>query len=194
MNLPNKLTMLRIILVPFFVLFMTLGDSAAFKLIALVIFVVASLTDMLDGKIARKYNLVTNFGKLMDPLADKVLVMSAMICFVALKITPAWIVIVILAREFLVTSLRLIAAGEGTVIAADKWGKIKTVTQMVWIIWTILWLCVIGFGVFNGDADHSRVIWGYILSDLLMYASVFFTLLSGFNYIYKNKQLLFTDM
>ena len=194
MNLPNKLTMLRIILVPFFVLFMTLGDSAAFKLIALVIFVVASLTDMLDGKIARKYNLVTNFGKLMDPLADKVLVMSAMICFVALNITPAWIVIVILAREFLVTSLRLIAAGEGTVIAADKWGKIKTVTQMVWIIWTILWLCVIGFGVFNGDADHSRVIWGYILSDLLMYASVFFTLLSGFNYIYKNKQLLFSDM
>ena len=194
MNLPNKLTMLRIILVPFFVLFMTLGDSAAFKLIALVIFVVASLTDMLDGKIARKYNLVTNFGKLMDPLADKVLVMSAMICFVALKITTAWIVIVILAREFLVTSLRLIAAGEGTVIAADKWGKIKTVTQMVWIIWTILWLCVIGFGVFNGDADHSRAIWGYILSDLLMYASVFFTLLSGFNYIYKNKQLLFTDM
>ena len=194
MNLPNKLTMLRVILVPFFVLFMTLGDSPAFKLIALVIFVVASLTDMLDGKIARKYNLVTNFGKLMDPLADKVLVMSAMICFVALEITPAWIVIVILAREFLVTSLRLIAAGEGTVIAADKWGKIKTVTQMVWIIWTILWLCVIGFGVFNGDADHSRVIWGYILSDLLMYASVFFTLLSGFNYIYKNKQLLFTDM
>lgn len=194
MNLPNKLTMLRIILVPFFVLFMTLGNSPAFRLIAMVIFIVASLTDMLDGKIARKYGLITNFGKLMDPLADKVLVMSAMICFVALDITPAWIVIVILAREFLVTSLRLIAAGEGVVIAADKWGKIKTVTQMIWIIWTILWLCIIGFGVFNGAAEQQTAVIGYIVSDLLMYASVFFTLLSGFNYICKNKQLLFSDM
>lgn len=194
MNLPNKLTMLRIILVPFFVLFMLIGDSPLFSLAALVIFAIASLTDMLDGKIARKYNLITNFGKLMDPLADKVLVMSAMICFVAKNIAPAWIVIVILAREFLVTSLRLIAVGEGVVIAADKWGKIKTVTQMAWIIWTVLWRCIVGFGAFDFAAEQAGAVMGYILSDLLMYASLFFTLLSGFNYIYKNKQLLFFDM
>ena len=194
MNLPNKLTMLRIILVPFFVLFMSIEASAMNLFIALIIFSVASLTDMLDGKIARKYGLVTNFGKLMDPLADKVLVMSAMLCFVSEDLAPAWIVIVILTREFLVTSLRLIAAGEGTVIAADKWGKIKTVTQMIWIIWTILWLCVIATGIFNSFADHGITVIGYLLSDILMYASTFFTLLSGFNYVYKNRQLLFSDM
>jgi len=194
MNLPNKLTMLRIILVPFFVLFMSIGATPLNLFIALVIFVVASLTDMLDGKIARKYGLVTNFGKLMDPLADKVLVMSAMLCFVSAGLAPAWIVIVILTREFLVTSLRLIAAGEGTVIAADKWGKIKTVTQMVWIIWTILWIFIINLGVFNDYTEMGPALFGWLLSDLLMYASTFFTLLSGFNYVYKNKQLLFSDM
>ena len=120
MNLPNKLTMLRIMLVPIFVLFMSIGATPLNLFLALVVFVIASLTDLLDGKIARKYGLVTNFGKLMDPLADKVLVMSAMLCFVSAGLAPAWIVIVILTREFLVTSLRLIAAGEGTVIAADK--------------------------------------------------------------------------
>jgi len=194
MNLPNKLTMLRIILVPFFVLFMSIGASAVNLFIALVIFIVASLTDMLDGKIARKYGLVTNFGKLMDPLADKVLVMSAMLCFVSAGLAPAWIVIVILTREFLVTSLRLIAAGEGTVIAADKWGKIKTVTQMIWIIWTILWIFVINLGVFNDSPEMGAALFGWLLSDILMYASTFFTLLSGFNYVYKNRQLLFSDM
>lgn len=194
MNLPNKLTLLRIILVPFFVLFMLIEGSPLFTASALAIFAIASLTDMLDGKIARKYNLVTNFGKLMDPLADKILVMSAMICFVAVDKAPAWIVITILAREFLVTSLRLIAAGEGVVIAADKWGKIKTVTQMMWIIWTMLWSCVIGFGAFDSSPEQAGAATGYILSDLLMYASLFFTLLSGFNYVCKNKQLLFSDM
>ncbi|MBQ2752088.1 MAG: CDP-diacylglycerol--glycerol-3-phosphate 3-phosphatidyltransferase [Oscillospiraceae bacterium] len=194
MNLPNKLTMLRIILVPFFVLFMSIGATATNLFIALVIFVVASLTDMLDGKIARKYGLVTNFGKLMDPLADKVLVMSAMLCFVSAGLAPAWIVIVILTREFLVTSLRLIAAGEGTVIAADKWGKIKTVTQMLWIIWTILWIFIINLGVFNDSPEMGATLFGWLLSDILMYASTFFTLLSGFNYVYKNRQLLFSDM
>ena len=194
MNLPNKLTMLRIILVPFFVLFMSIGATATNLFIALVIFVVASLTDMLDGKIARKYGLVTNFGKLMDPLADKVLVMSAMLCFVSAGLAPAWIVIVILTREFLVTSLRLIAAGEGTVIAADKWGKIKTVTQMIWIIWTILWIFIINLGVFNDSPEMGTALFGWLLSDILMYASTFFTLLSGFNYVYKNRQLLFSDM
>lgn len=189
MNLPNKLTLLRIVLVPFFVFFMLAGESGALRLAALVVFVVASLTDMLDGKIARKYNLITNFGKLMDPLADKVLVMSAMICFVALGYAPAWVVIVILTREFLVTSLRLIAAGEGLVIAADNWGKIKTVTQMFWVIWTVFWLWV------QTVADLTGIVAvGQLLMPILMYASVFFTLLSGFNYVWKNRALLFSDM
>ena len=193
MNLPNKLTMLRIILVPFFVFFLMAGNSSLFSLLALLFFAVASLTDMLDGKIARSRGLITTFGKLMDPLADKILVMSAMICFVGLKLTPAWVVIVILTREFLVTSLRLIAAGEGLVIAADKWGKMKTVTQMIWIIWVLLWLWLASSplsGVLSAGFDA----FGNIIALALMYASVFFTLLSGFNYVWKNRALLFSDM
>lgn len=191
MNLPNKLTLLRIVLVPFFVAFLLADAGGAFKLMALLVFAVASLTDMLDGKIARRYNLITTFGKLMDPLADKILVMSAMICFVALGLAPAWVVIVILTREFLVTSLRLIAAGEGKVIAADKWGKMKTVTQMIWIIWALLWLCLASSSLALPDALDAL---GRIGALILMYASVFFTLLSGFNYVWKNRALLFGDM
>ena len=191
MNLPNKLTMLRIILVPFFVFFLMARGPALFSLFALLVFVIASLTDLLDGKIARSRGLVTTFGKLMDPLADKILVMSAMICFVALGLAPAWVVIVILTREFLVTSLRLIAAGEGLVIAADKWGKVKTVVQMVWIIWMLFWLAIDAAPLMTprGVGDIARA-----GAALLMGASVFFTLLSGFNYVWKNRALLFGDM
>lgn len=183
--------MLRIILVPFFVFFLMARESSLFSLLALLVFVIASLTDLLDGKIARSRGLVTTFGKLMDPLADKILVMSAMICFVALDLTPAWVVIVILTREFLVTSLRLIAAGEGLVIAADKWGKVKTVVQMVWIIWVLLWLAMDASLILppRGIGDIMRA-----GATLLMAASVFFTLLSGFNYVWKNRALLFGDM
>ncbi len=191
MNLPNKLTLLRIILVPFFVFFLMAGHSSAFGLLALLIFAVASLTDLLDGKIARSRGLVTTFGKLMDPLADKILVMSAMICFVALKLAPAWAVIVILTREFLVTSLRLIAAGEGLVIAADNWGKIKTVTQMIWIIWVLLWLWLASSPLALPAGFDAL---GRGVATVLMAASVFFTLLSGFNYVWKNRALLFSDM
>ncbi len=191
MNLPNKLTLLRIMLVPFFVFFLMAERSGTFLLLALLVFGVASLTDLLDGKIARSRGLVTTFGKLMDPLADKILVMSAMICFVALKLAPAWAVIVILTREFLVTSLRLIAAGEGRVIAADKWGKVKTVTQMVWIIWVLLWQWLTASPLaLPAGLDAS----GHTVSTVLLTASVFFTLLSGFNYVWKNRALLFGDM
>ena len=126
MNLPNKLTVLRVIMVPFFVLFMLtdLGGDAN-KWIALAIFCVASLTDMLDGKIARARNLVTNFGKFMDPLADKLLVCSAMICLIPVGKLPAWIVIIIIAREFIISGFRLIASDNGIVIAASYWGKFK---------------------------------------------------------------------
>ena len=180
MNLPNKLTLLRIFLVPVFVALMLLEHSLA----GLIVFVMASLTDFLDGQIARKYNLITTFGKLMDPLADKILVMSAMLLFVQFGHVPAWVVIIILAREFLVTSLRLIAAGDGVVIAADMWGKVKTVTQMVWILCTLLWMVLDSANLFSSVFFESIMLW---LIFLLMVLSVFFSILSGANYVYKNR-------
>ncbi len=152
MNLPNKLTVLRVILIPFFVAAVLFdeGDSQIFRYLAASIFIVASLTDMLDGKIARKYNLVTNFGKFMDPLADKLLVCAALICLVELGQLPAWMVIVIVSREFIISGFRLVAAEQGIVIAASYWGKFKTTFQMIAIILMIVdlrvlnpatWLC-----------------------------------------------------
>ena len=139
MNLPNKLTVLRVIMVPFFVFFMLTGvGGAANKWIALIIFCVASLTDMLDGKIARARNLVTNFGKFMDPLADKLLVCSALIALVDLNKIAAWIVIIIIAREFIISGFRLVASDNGVVIAASYWGKFKTTFQMLMIIYLVV--------------------------------------------------------
>ena len=139
MNLPNKLTIIRILMVPVFVLFLLTELGGRFNnLITLVLFVTASLTDLLDGYLARKNNLVTNFGKFMDPLADKLLVCSALICFVATKQLPAWMVIVIIAREFIISGFRLIASDEGVVIAASYWGKVKTTVQIIMIIALII--------------------------------------------------------
>ena len=139
-NLPNKLTIMRAVMVPFFVAALLWKDGAVFSLriIALVLFCAASFTDYLDGHIARKYNLVTNFGKFMDPLADKLLVCSALICMVQLGQLPAWIVIIIIAREFIISGFRLVASDQGVVIAASMWGKSKTVSQMITIILLIL--------------------------------------------------------
>jgi CDP-diacylglycerol--glycerol-3-phosphate 3-phosphatidyltransferase len=132
MNLPNKLTVFRMILVPFFVTALLLEEVLPHSwLIGLIIFAVASYTDHLDGKLARKYHQITDFGKFLDPLADKIMVISALVCFVQLEVVPAWCVIIIIAREFMVTSLRLVAAPKGLVIAANMWGKIKTVSQIV---------------------------------------------------------------
>ncbi len=140
MNLPNKLTILRMIMIPFFVaaLLMEGGQVQTLRYLAAGIFIVASLTDMLDGKIARKYNLVTNFGKFMDPLADKLLVCSALICLVELKELPAWMVIVIISREFIISGFRLVASDNGVVIAASYWGKFKTTFQMIAVVLLIL--------------------------------------------------------
>ena len=178
MNLPNKLTVLRVIMVPFFVFFMlTDVGGAANKWIALVLFIVASLTDMLDGKSARKYNLVTNFGKFMDPLADKLLVCSALICFAADPecVMPAWAVIVIIAREFIISGFRLIAVEKGVVIAANYWGKVKTVVQMVMSIVLIL------------DFSFSGA---ELLEWILIWAAVVLTVISLLDYIYKNRAVL----
>ena len=174
MNLPNKLTVFRVILIPFFVLFMLLPQAgAAGKWIALVIFVVASLTDLLDGKIARKYNLVTDFGKFMDPLADKMLVISAMICLVALERIPAWIVIIIVCREFIISGFRLIAAEKGVVIAASYWGKFKTAFQMVMVILMI--------------ADLAPL---YLLTRIVMWVALVLTVVSLVDYLVKNKGVM----
>ena len=175
MNLPNKLTILRVILIPFFVVFMLFDiTGAADKWIALVIFCVASLTDMLDGKIARKYNLVTNFGKFMDPLADKLLVCTALICLIELDRLEAWIVIVIIAREFIISGFRLVASDNGIVIAASYWGKFKTVSQMALIIVLIMDLG----GVWN------------VVGTVLTWVALLLTIVSLIDYIAKNKQVL----
>ena len=170
MNLPNKLTILRVIMVPFFVLFMLtdIGGSAN-KWISLILFVVASLTDLLDGKIARKYNLVTNFGKFMDPLADKLLVCSALICFVGKGELAAWIVIIIIAREFIISGFRLVASDNGVVIAANYWGKFKTVSQMIMIILIIL------------DLDFLN-----ILTQIFIWIALALTVISLEEYIRQN--------
>lgn len=176
MNLPNKLTIFRVILIPFFVFVLLFNpDSMTFRLIAEAIFVVASLTDMLDGKIARKYNLVTNFGKFMDPLADKLLVCSAMICLIETKQLPAWIVIIIVAREFIISGFRLIAAENGIVIAANMWGKLKTVSQMIMIIILI--------------ANFDFAVW-YILGQIFIWVSLVLTVISLCVYVVQNKQVL----
>ena len=175
MNLPNKLTVLRVIMVPFFVFFMlTDVGGAANKLIALAIFVIASLTDMLDGKIARKYNLVTNFGKFMDPLADKLLVCSAMICLIPSGKLPTAIVIVIIAREFIISGFRLVASDNGIVIAANYWGKFKTVSQMAMIIVLIADLG----GVFD------------LIGQILIWLALALTIISLIDYVWTNRQVL----
>ena len=176
MNTPNKLTVARMILVPFLVLFMLtdLGGEAN-RYIALAIFVVASVTDWFDGKLARKYNLVTNFGKFMDPLADKLLVCSAMICFIELEKLPAWFVIIIIGREFIISGFRLIAVEKGVVIAANYWGKVKTVVQMVMSIVLIL------------DFSFSGA---ELLEWILIWAAVVLTVISLLDYIYKNRAVL----
>ena len=175
MNLPNKLTMARVIMIPFFVIFMLTGwGGEASKWISLAIFIVASLTDLLDGHIARKHNLVTNFGKFMDPLADKLLVCSAMICLVEMNRLAAWMVIVIISREFIISGFRLIASDNGVVIAASYWGKFKTTFQMLMIILLILDLG----GVFT------------TIEAVVTWIALILTVVSLIDYLAKNKGIL----
>ena len=176
MNLPNKLTTFRVILIPFFVFFMLATDMTGINnYIAVAIFIVASLTDLLDGKIARKYNLVTNFGKFMDPLADKLLVCSAMICLIQTGQLAAWIVVIIIAREFIISGFRLIASDNGVVIAASYWGKFKTTFQMLMVIVLIL---------------NVQMPFFQILGKILTYAALILTVVSLIDYIVKNKDVL----
>ena len=175
MNTPNKLTVGRMIMVPFLVLFLLTGwGGEANRYISLAIFVIASVTDWFDGYLARKHHLVTNFGKFMDPLADKLLVCSAMICLIELERLPAWIVIIIIAREFIISGFRLIAAENWIVIAANYWGKFKTVSQMIMII-----LLLLHFGgVFA------------VLEQIFIWMSLALTVISLMTYIWQNRSVL----
>lgn len=175
MNTPNKLTLFRVVMIPFFVVFMLapIGGAAA-KWIALAIFIIASLTDALDGYLARRDNLITDFGKFMDPLADKLLVCSALICLVELDKIPCWVVIIIIAREFITSGFRLIAADNGVVIAASYWGKFKTVSQMVMIILLI--------------ADLGGVF--YTIGQIFIYLSMALTVISLIDYLIKNRNVI----
>ena len=180
MNLPNKLTLARTIVVPFYVVFMIVTDIPYNYLWALIIFIAASVTDMIDGKIARKRGLVTNLGKFLDPLADKILVSSALICMVELKWTYSFLVIIIIAREFMVSALRLAAAGgkEHTVIAAGPWGKVKTAVTMVSIaLITAMHIFTENIVILNENFPVGTV------SDVLMLLSTLLTVISGVVYI-----------
>lgn len=177
MNLPNKITMLRVIMIPFFAFFMLTDVVGNSKYIAVAIFIIASLTDTLDGFIARKYNLVSNFGKFMDPLADKLLVSTAHICFVSVPDNPmpVWGVIVIISREFIISGFRLVAANEGIVLAASWWGKIKTTVQMVMSV-----LLIVNF---DGEVID-------IIENIFIYAAIALTVISLVDYLIKNWKVL----
>lgn len=177
MNLPNKITMLRVIMIPFFAFFMLTDVVENSKYIAVAIFIIASLTDTLDGFIARKYNLVSNFGKFMDPLADKLLVSTALICFVSIpgNPMPVWGVIVIISREFIISGFRLVAANEGIVLAASWWGKVKTTVQMVMSV-----LLIVNF---SGEVID-------IIENIFIYAAIALTVISLVDYLVKNWKVL----
>lgn len=205
MNLPNKLTVIRMILAPIFMALLCFKFIPFNFFLALIVFIVASLTDMYDGKIARRDNLITDFGKFLDPIADKVLTTAAFLGFIALNIGYGieWITLIILIREFAVSSVRMIVAAKGTVIAADKWGKIKTVVQMVAIITTL---------AFEGIREVLYMIaglvnqgWLYnvinvvsipmvVIYNILLWGSAVLTVISGVNYLIKNKEAIFADM
>ena len=175
MNLPNKLTILRTIMIPFFLVFLYMNEEIPYgKWIALLLFAGASFTDYLDGHIARKRNLITNFGKFMDPLADKLLVCSALIAFVDLGKLAGWIVIIIIAREFIISGFRLVASDNGVVIAASYWGKFKTVSQMILIMLLIVDLG----GIFTA------------LEMIFTYIALILTVVSLVDYLYKNRAVM----
>ncbi|MFA8438702.1 CDP-diacylglycerol--glycerol-3-phosphate 3-phosphatidyltransferase [Pueribacillus sp. YX66] len=191
MNLANKITLVRILLIPIFMIFMlsdfSIGDVTLFNqvipvhhLIGALIFIIASATDWLDGYVARKYNLITNLGKFLDPLADKILVTAALISLVQLQLAPAWIVIIILSREFAVTGIRLIAAGEGDVIAASQLAKWKTTFQIIAIAALLLY-------------NIPFTLISFPFGDVMLWIALLLTILSGFDYFWKNRQLLLSS-
>lgn len=192
MNLANKLTMLRIFLVPLFLIFIAVKDIPYGTFIATFIFIIASLTDQLDGYIARSRNQVTNFGKFMDPLADKLLVTAALISLVDLQVVPAWATVIIIAREFAVSGLRTIAASEGKVIAASMWGKVKTVTQIAAIISLLIQVNIGSSKYLMSLVENSTMFKDVIKYGprVILLLAVVMTILSGYDYFKKNIKII----
>lgn len=191
MNTPNKLTMLRIFLVPFFIAALLINDLPHNYLIAMLIFIAASITDLLDGKIARKNNLITDFGKFADPLADKILVISAFVCFVELGIMGSVPLIILVFREFAVTSIRLVAAGNKEVVAANNWGKLKTVSQIVAIIAVLFFRYILQLMCMAGACESSELYktveaWLVFTYDIFIWSSVILAVISGVIYLKAN--------
>lgn len=185
MNIANKLTIFRILLVPLFIVFCLVIAIPYNLLWALIIFVVAAITDIIDGHLARSKNLITDFGKFLDPLADKILVASALICFIELGLTSAWMVVIIMAREFLVTSLRLVVVSDnGNVIAASVWGKIKTIMQMVAIIIIFVLNTLLQFGFLT---QQNAIIF---IGNIFMLIATILTVISGADYLWKNRKIV----
>jgi len=191
MNLPNQLTVLRLILTFVFVGFLSTVNMPFAYTIALIVFSIAAITDFLDGYLARKNNQVTNFGKLMDPLADKVLMCAGFVLLCALDLIPAWVVVIILSREFLVTGLRLLASAEGGVLAAEGLGKYKTIFQIVTVIYFLLFLASTE-APFAWLRPVFEIKWlgASGLGALLIWVSLFLTLVSGLSYVWKNRGIL----
>lgn len=202
MNLANKLTLLRIFLIPAFLVFILPKGIPFGKTIATVIFIVAAITDKIDGYIARSRNQITTFGKLMDPLADKLLVSAALITFVEFHVIPGWIAVVIIAREFAVTGLRTVAAAEGIIMAAGWWGKIKTVFQIVALIFALLYLNIRKNVLFNKMIYNLHILnirpkhivgFFHYGTEITMYIAAVVTVISGIDYFVKNKEILLKD-
>lgn len=195
MNLANKLTLIRIILVPIFLIFIATRHIPYGSTIATAIFVIASITDKLDGYIARSRNQITNFGKFMDPLADKLLVTAALISLVELHVVPAWAAVIIIAREFAVSGLRSIAASQGRVIAASWWGKIKTVIQIIAIILLLLKVNIGDFKYLVEFVNKSEFWAGFFntVPSIMLMIAVIITLISGYDYFKKNKDVVAID-
>lgn len=191
MNLANKLTLLRIFLVPVFLIFFLVEGIDYGTIDATIVFIVASITDQLDGHIARSRNQITTFGKFMDPLADKLLVTAVFVCLVQIDMIPAWAVIIILSREFAVSGLRSIAASNGLVIAASWWGKIKTVTQMLAILLFLLTVNIMTIGNTNLLVNFFP---GFLVaSNIVFYICVVITIISGIDYFIKNRKVITFD-
>ena len=189
MNLANKLTMIRIFLVPVFLVFIAVMDIPYGSIVATEVFIIASITDQLDGHIARSRNQITNFGKFMDPLADKLLVTAALISLVELNMIPGWAVVIIIAREFAVSGLRTLAASDGIVIAASWWGKIKTVTQMAAIITLLVEVNIVSSQAAINFVSNNAFLNGFFtyVPNILLILAVIITIISGVDYFVKNK-------
>lgn len=193
MNLPNKLTLMRILLVPFYIFFLLMPGIPHHYLISFIIFAAAAYTDHLDGKIARKYNLITDFGKFADPLADKIMILAALACFIQLGLTNAVVLIVIVSREFMVTAIRLVASAKGKVVAANNWGKAKTISQIAAVLLVMLLQYILELnhmGIIS-LSEPEKLSWYFLIAgEAAIWMSAVLTLISGVIYLVQNFEFI----